>query len=326
MYRKRPYHGEVAAADDFLGPLLDDVRAARRRTLVIATSDHGEGLGDHGEVTHGLFAYETTLHVPLIMAQLGGASGAGRDGGSVVIGTPARHIDLVPTVLHALRQPVASELPGRSLLEWRRRQRDTYFEAMTGMLTRATAPLSGVIVEGEKLIELPVPELYDLRADPAEEKNLFGTRPERQRALEARLRSFGAEPPSGVMDETPEVAARLRALGYVSSSVPPKAHYTEEDDPKRVVGIDADIFKAVWLFENHRHAEAIALYRTILARRPQIESAWRHMAFVQWDSGDRRGAVATLEEAIRRGAATDETRRQLEEYRDSAPPAGRREG
>jgi arylsulfatase A-like enzyme len=314
MYRRGPYFGEVAAADDFLGPLLDDLRLAPRRTLVIVTSDHGEGLGDHGEITHGLFAYETTLRVPLIVAQLGGGTRDPGDQRPLVIDTPARHIDLVPTVLHALKRPVPDELPGRSLLEWRRSARDSYFEAMTGMLTRATAPLSGVIADREKLIDLPLPELYDLQLDPAEKHNVFGTRQERQRVLEARLRSFGAQPPDSLMEESPEVAARLRALGYVSSSVPRQSQFTEADDPKRAVEIDADMFRAVWFFEQRQHAEAIAVYRSIVDRRPQIESAWRHMAFVQWQSGDRRGAIASLEEAIRRGVATDETRRQLAEY------------
>ena len=66
----RPYYGEVAATDAALAPLLDDLRAAPRPTLVIVTGDHGEALGDHGELSHGLFAYESTLRIPLIIAEL----------------------------------------------------------------------------------------------------------------------------------------------------------------------------------------------------------------------------------------------------------------
>jgi arylsulfatase A-like enzyme len=312
VYKHRPYDGEVAAADHFLGPLLEDVRNADRPTLVIVTGDHGEGLGDHGEVTHGLLAYETTLHVPLIVAQTGRTR---RGHGVEVSNDPARHVDIVPTVLDALDQAMPGTLPGRSLLDRSRRaSRDSYFEAMTGMLTRGAAPLSGVIVGREKLIDLPIPELYDLAADPREQTNLYARLPDRRRALEARLRSFGAAPPTGVMPEDPEVTARLRALGYVSSSVPRKAQYTEEDDPKRLVEIDADIFRSIWHFENRRFVESIALYRSIIERRPEIESVWRHMAFVQWESGDRAGAITTLQQAVQRGIATDETVQQLEEY------------
>ena len=74
----RPYYGEVAATDAALAPLLDELRAAPRPTLVIVTGDHGEGLGDHGELSHGLFAYESTLRVPLIIAEVGNAKAAKR--------------------------------------------------------------------------------------------------------------------------------------------------------------------------------------------------------------------------------------------------------
>src|SRR4029453_17999983 len=69
-YSGRPYYGEIAAVDRALGPLLDFARNSPRPTLVVLTGDHGEALGDHGETTHGLFAYEATLHVPLIVAEL----------------------------------------------------------------------------------------------------------------------------------------------------------------------------------------------------------------------------------------------------------------
>src|SRR5206468_8093632 len=72
-YAGRPYYGEVAATDAALAPLLDDVAAGQHPTLVVITGDHGEALGDHGEATHGLFAYESTLRIPLIIAELGGA-------------------------------------------------------------------------------------------------------------------------------------------------------------------------------------------------------------------------------------------------------------
>src|SRR5205814_4763813 len=74
QYAGRPYYGEVAATDAALAPLLDDVRAVNHPTLIIVTGDHGEGLGDHGEQSHGLFAYESTLHVPLILAEVGGGT------------------------------------------------------------------------------------------------------------------------------------------------------------------------------------------------------------------------------------------------------------
>src|SRR5258706_508662 len=84
QYANRPYDGEVAAVDAALAPLLETVRASARPTLIVVTGDHGEGLGDHGELTHGLFAYEATLRVPLIIADVGGSGGAAAAGGGGV--------------------------------------------------------------------------------------------------------------------------------------------------------------------------------------------------------------------------------------------------
>src|SRR5204863_992032 len=118
QYASRPYDGEVAATDAALAPLLDDVRALTTPTLVIVTADHGEALGDHGEQTHGLFAYESTLRVPLILAELSSNKTQNTQnarGSPTVSSTPARHIDIVPTIPAAVGLP-AQALPGRPVL------------------------------------------------------------------------------------------------------------------------------------------------------------------------------------------------------------------
>src|SRR5262249_38018954 len=118
QYATQPYYGEVAAADRALGPLFDAVRESSPPTLVVLTGDHGEALGDHGEMTHGLFAYESTLHVPLILAELGADARSRPDMRGVrlqadhsVSDAPAQHVDIVPTILDALSMPVPPELP-----------------------------------------------------------------------------------------------------------------------------------------------------------------------------------------------------------------------
>ena len=110
-YARKPYLGEVAYVDQALRPLLDTVRGDSRPTLVLVTSDHGEGLGDRGESTHGSFAEESTLQVPLIIAQLPDRKSTG-----VVSHVPARHIDVLPTLLDAVGVQAPSGLQGRSLL------------------------------------------------------------------------------------------------------------------------------------------------------------------------------------------------------------------
>ena len=209
QYAGKPYHGEVAATDAALAPLLEDVRNSARPTLVIVTSDHGEGLGDHGEEAHGIFVYESTLRVPLIIASLGGqsaASKAARQG--EVASVAARHVDILPTILDAVGLTVPDGLPGRTLLPRKEREagaapRTTYFEAMSGMLNSGWAPLAGVLVDRDKFIDLPVAERFDLAADAAERSNLYGRSPERDRTLAAALTCLRADPAWSARDGGP---------------------------------------------------------------------------------------------------------------------------
>jgi arylsulfatase A-like enzyme/Tfp pilus assembly protein PilF len=317
-YANRPYYGEVAAVDAALAPLLDDLRSSPRPTLVIVTADHGEALGDHGEQSHGLFAYESTLRVPLIVAEVNPPDGPGfgaREGGprdsrhagpaGEVSVVAARHVDILPTILDAVGQPLPSELPGRSLLPAAERAartpRPSYFEAMSGMLNRGWAPLSGIVLDREKFIDLPIPERYDLATDPAEATNLAGRTPAQDRTLAASLAAFKAPAPGQRMVESPDAAARLRSLGYLSGSAPAKSRYTTEDDPKHLVELDRTIHDAVAAFGAGRSADAVRLYQGVIERRPDMAIAYRHLAFVEARRGNMAAAIEVLQQAIAKG-------------------------
>jgi arylsulfatase A-like enzyme/Flp pilus assembly protein TadD len=305
QYPGRPYLGEVAYMDSALGPLIDAARISSRPTFVVATGDHGEALGDHGEPTHGVFAYESTLRIPLIVSQLrAGAAGGERSR------EPVRHVDILPTILDAVGAPAAGDLPGRTLLQrpgWfgtgATEERTSYFEAMSSMLNRGWAPLRGVIAGREKLIDLPIVELYDLERDAAEQVNLAETRGDRRRALEGRLAAYNASIASGREQESPEVVARLRALGYVSGTAAPKTHYTEEDDPKRLIEVDREIHRGVELYHTGRLRESAAVFQSLIRQRPDMSAAYGHLAFVLWEAGAAQPAIATLREAVKRNIA-----------------------
>jgi arylsulfatase A-like enzyme/Tfp pilus assembly protein PilF len=325
QYASRPYYGEVAATDAALAPLLDDVRRSAQPTVVIVTGDHGEALGDHGEDTHGIFAYESTLRIPLIIAQLGaevggqGPAEAGRHDTGEVSSVAARHVDILPTLLDAVGQAIPADLPGRSLLSAAERRaaaapRASYFEAMAGMLNRGWAPLTGVLADRDKYIDLPIVERYDLAADPAEASNLAGRAPERDRTLAASLRTFQSALPGQRRPEDPEAAARLRALGYVSGDAPIKARYTDADDPKTLVGVDQEFRRGVDLFVAKRFADAVQVYEGVISRRPDMAIAYRHLAFVQWESGNIAAAIAVLEKARAAGVAHSGITSQLGAY------------
>lgn len=325
-YRDRPYVGEVAFTDSALAPLVADVDAiAERPTLVVLTGDHGEGLGDHGELTHGLFAYEPTLKIPLVVSQIG----QGRTAAPTrVSDAPVRHVDIVPTVLDALGQQAPADLPGWSLLRTLAGEPapDTvsYFEALTTSLNRGWAPLRGVVVGRDKLIDLPLPEVYDLAADAGETKNVFEADPVRRRPLQARLSALNAALPGERQAESPDVLKRLRALGYVAGNdaPAPKSSYGPEDDPKRLVEVELKIHQGVEQIERGALGEAQATYRGIIEARPDIAVAYRHLAYVHWRAGDPAGAVAVLKAAIGRGLTAPDIRAQLGTYLSDVGAAG----
>jgi tetratricopeptide (TPR) repeat protein len=315
-YPSRPYDGEVAWTDRALGPLIDRLSTLPRPTLAIVTSDHGEGLGEHGEMTHGMFAYESTLRVPLIVARV--EPGSTAPAGGIVIDTPVRHVDVAPTVLEAVGAAGADALSGSSLLAVIRdgggEDRSTYFESMTYNLVRGWAPLRGVLTGRTKYIDLPIPELYDLAADPKEERNLARERPDRTRVMLNTLRSYNVAPPNRPAQESPKAAAALRSLGYVSGSAPERKVYTEADDLKNLVSLDRDLHRASELYQNGRVQDAIALLESVIARRPDTADACISLAHAYWESGQLQPAIATLENALKHGAPDRDVRIRLALY------------
>jgi len=232
----------------------------------------------------------------------------------------------VPTILDALALPVPADLPGHTLRTRADRDggatRASYFEAMESMLDFGFAPLDGVLVGREKYIRLPLPELYDLAADRAERSNLVDRAAERVRVLSARLTDFHASAPGAPLAESPEVAARLRSLGYVSGSAAPKSHYGEQDDPKRLVDIDRLMHEAVALDDEGKLGDGIARYRQILATRPDMMAASRHLAFDLWRVGDLPGAIAALRDAFAASPPSAAARIQLGTYLSEAGQTG----
>jgi len=159
-----------------------------------------------------------------------------------------------------------------------------------------------------------VAERYDLDADGSESANLAGRAPERDRTLAATLRAFNAALPGRRSAEQPEAAARLRALGYVAGDAPIKSRYTEADDPKALVALDQELHRGVDLYTSRRYDEAMQAYRNIIARRPDMAIAYRHLAFVAWETGRTRLAVDTLQRAVAAGVTSAGVVTQLGTY------------
>lgn len=315
-YSAQPYYGEVAWIDSALQPLFDRLATLPRATTVIVTADHGESLGEHGEATHGMFAYEATLHVPLIIATI--TPNQSRSTRGVVIDAPVRHVDIAPTVLDAIAAPADTALAGSSLRDMIRTgtgpDRPSYFESMTYNLVRGWAPLRGVVVARDKYIDLPVPELYNLAVDAKELQNLATSNADRARVLFATLKTFNVAPPNRPMRESADAAANLRSLGYISGSAPARDHYTEADDPKNLAALDRDMHTATEFSQSGRTQDAIALLKKVIALRPDTADAYMSLSYAYYQLGQVGDAIATLESGIKAGAPDRDIRIRLGIY------------
>ncbi|HEX9365953.1 MAG TPA: sulfatase-like hydrolase/transferase [Vicinamibacterales bacterium] len=314
-FQADPYLGEVAATDAALEPLLRPVLDAgeRGRTAIVLTADHGEALGDHGEATHGVFAYESTLRVPLVVYVPALLSPR-------VVSTEARHVDIVPTILDVLGVAPPEDLRGASLLPAARGETVdphtvTYFESLSPALNRGWAPLRGLVRDGVKYIDLPLPELYDLAVDPQEERNAIAARAPEASALRRLLGSAtfaGAAAPR--IAESAEARARLESLGYTSGGAPARDRYTEKDDPKRLIAIDAQLQEVVRLYTSGDRATALERARALVREQPEMRVAWMTLAQVQHDGGDLDGAIASLRRAHALGPRDPQTSALLGGY------------
>ena len=219
---EQTYDGEVAFVDEQVGRLLDAIRARSllNDTLVVVIGDHGESLGEHGEEGHGIFVYDAVLRVPFIV------SGPGVPAG-VVVGEQVRALDVVPTILDLLGFPATDKADGTSLAALiRGGRRDappaSYAESHYPKIHYGWSELRAIRADGWKAIEAPARELYNLRQDPREQKNLYGE----QQALADRMlgelarlsRDLGGAEQTAARQPDRETMERLRSLGYVGSS------------------------------------------------------------------------------------------------------------
>jgi len=221
-FRQSAYDGEIAFTDQQIARVLDALRSSGRdsNTIVVLLADHGEGLGDHGELTHGVLVYQSTMRVPFVVAGLGIAGGR-------VVSAPAATIDLLPTLLAYAGASPDRELPGRDLrplIDGKALADDPqYIESLFARLNMHWATLRGWMAGDWKLIAGPQPELYNLTNDPHEQHDLAAADPARVRRMQDQLqRALARIAPGGDRAQTNPISAeqeqRLRSLGYAAGS------------------------------------------------------------------------------------------------------------
>ena len=240
-YAGRPYDGEVAWSDELVGRIDTALASAKLRddTLLIVTSDHGEGLDEHKESVHGFFVYESTLSVPLLMRGPGITPGTR-------LKAVTRTVDIMPTVLDLLG--LAAQMPkvsGRSLAGALRGtpqdEEPTFAESLVPLVHYGWSDLRAVRDGQWKYILAPRPELYDLGQDPHERQNLIDKEPQRARAYRSGIEQRLREEQALLRDTGPAAASvpadlleKLGALGYVSSSGPASSRATGADPKDKI--------------------------------------------------------------------------------------------
>ncbi|HUX07781.1 MAG TPA: sulfatase-like hydrolase/transferase [Acidobacteriota bacterium] len=306
QFESNPYAGEISYTDLALGKLLTYLKSEDllEGTLLVLTGDHGEGLGDHGELTHGVLAYNTTMWVPLIIRAPWLAE-AGTE-----VDRRVRHIDLLPTILEAAGVTLPGRIQGESLIPLLAGDSgapapDSYFEALSASFTRGWAPLRGIYSGQWKYIELPLPELYDTQRDFTEMDNKLEGRAGTAQRLRNQLASMTAEKDAGLdarVREDEETRRRLTALGYLTgSSQPLKKEYGPEDDPKNLMGVDARIESAAAAASSGEPEQAINILESLVTEYPGMAISYQLLAPLLAKAGRPDEAVLYLERAVGKG-------------------------
>ena len=298
-FKDDPYSGEVAYVDAEIKKLFDALenKGWKDETLVVLTADHGESLGEHGESTHGYFAYNSTIWIPLIIAGPGIEPGLIRENVS--------HIDIFPTVCDFLGIGKLPHLQGASLLPLidgkKGKRRVIFFESLVAHLSRGWAPLKGYIKEKVKFIDSPLMEVYDLEADFDEQNNL---------AAETDLGSHRKEMNELVSQLTPsrkiqnpqrtdsEAREKLRSLGYISSQSSIKENYGPEDDLKTLLPLQQKKDTAMQFLDTGRIPEAVKLLHDIIQARKDFTDAYSELARIYGSRGLREDALMVMETGL----------------------------
>jgi arylsulfatase A-like enzyme/tetratricopeptide (TPR) repeat protein len=294
------YDGEVATVDAAIGTLREGL-GAEPGLLTVMTGDHGESLGEHGEGTHGFFVYDSTALVPLVFHWPGHLAPA------EPAGSP-RLIDVAPTLVDLLGLPRLPDTDGASLKRLLQGQPQAvgaaYLETLQPWISYGWAPLKAIRQDGFKLIVAPRPELYDLAADPGETKDARAGRGERAFQLERELARVEARPEAGSqVSDDPEVAERLRALGYVGGTKQAPTPGAGLADPKDRVALRDRLAGAEAALRRGDLPGALAGFEQVLREEPQNRFATLRSGITLLRKGDFPRAA----ERLRRALAQDPT-------------------
>ena len=295
-----PYNGAIAYVDDTVGKLLDYLRSQGLydNALIAVAADHGESLSEHGELTHSIFLYDATIHVPLLLKYPGN-----RFGGQHVSAT-ASLVDLAPTLLEALGQKPPPAMQGGSLLPLignaHPENRPSFATGDHSERSFGWSALTSLRVGNELYVRAPKPELYDLALDPGEKINLYPGKRVTAVRLAIQLDNFvkriSTGAPQALQDGLDEKSReKLSALGYVASGMtsPPT-----RIDPKDRIDVANDMHDASLAIEEGKEATVIPLLLRVVAKDPQIQAAQYYLGIAYSRKGNFAKAIPPLRKAV----------------------------
>ena len=292
------YTAELAYVDQVLGDFLAFLgrRQLLEKALIVFTSDHGEGLGEHGESTHGYFIYQSTLHVPLIIHWPAGSRRLPQDR----VDEPASLLDVAPTILDAIGLPRPGAMRGRSLIGAAGAQ-EIYSESLYARYHFGCAVLRSLRVGSYKYIDAPKPELYDLASDPNEQRNLYERERSRATALRERMiavrSSAPAAPSSKPHSPTPETVDALRSLGYLSGSTS-ASRVEPRVDPKDRIGDFERYVGALSLASAGSLAESDGLLEKLRDKYPEVVDVRISLGLNQQQLGEYAQAAREFKRTV----------------------------
>ena len=304
-YAGRLYDGEIAYSDACVGKLLDWLRAQGLfdKTLIAVMADHGESLGAHGENTHGIFLYDETLHVPLVI-KLPGNKYAGKR-----IDTRVGLIDVAPTMLSAVGVKIPRQMQGESLLPVITPSNSTETDRLAYAETDYPHRAFGwsalrAIRKGKYLyVRSPEAELYDQSTDPEAAHNLATRSKAVAHTLAAQLQEFRSKTGQTLVElakPDPEQVQKLQALGYVASDSNNSAGTGGENgvDPKTKIEVSNLLHDAMLDVEDTRYEEAVPLLQRALAEQPNMAIAMMQLGIAQTGLKNYAEALEPLKKAV----------------------------
>lgn len=303
QYANRLYDGEIAYTDSEIGRLLAGLEelGVLDNTLVVLVGDHGEGLGEHGEQTHSLLIYDSTLHVPLIIAP------PTKERLGLAVNRQVSNADIVPTILDIVGIDTDLEFDGVSLLEGPDAHPESIFvETISTLVLHGWSPLFGVRQQAGKYIHAPQPEFYDLEADPKEVNNVLDGQPERVVVLAKELEGFigedlfGADALKQMVTMDNQTAQKLAALGYVGTqkqdAIDPEA--AARWDPKDMVPHFERIQQASHMMAMGKFAEALKELEECLEKVPDDVWTLQLLSSAYLDQGNLDRAEKAARRAL----------------------------